>query len=461
MKKSSFLFSFLCGLLFLITGCQKLVRVEPPVDQLTTAAVFSSDEAATAAVRGIYSEIMKINNYIGNGAMTLYPGLSADEITRTTTNPAEEAFQQNAVPVNSFALQNNLWQKGYFHIYQANAVIENLARSTGLTESLRRQLLGEARFLRAFFYFYLVNLFGPVPLVTTTDYGANAVVARADTTAVYGQILFDLREAQGLLTPAYPAADRTRVNRFAATALLARVLLYLRDWPGAEAAATEVITSGVYRLSPVAGAFLPASTETILQFLPAQTQIFNSSEGFTFIPSSAAVRPNYVLTPSLLAGFEAGDARKGGWVKTVTVSGTTYNYPFKYKVRSTPSGTAKAENNVVLRLAELYLIRAEARAQQGDVPGAQADLNVVRTRAGLGPTPALDRASLLLAIEGERRVEYFAEWGHRWLDLKRTGRADAVLAPLKGANWQPTDVRYPVPLSELQLNPSLTQNPGY
>lgn len=444
-----------------ITSCKKLVTVDPPADQLTTASVFANDESATAAVRGIYSEIMKNNNYIGNGALSVYPGLTADEIVRTSVNSTDDVFANNSIPASSFILLTNLWQKAYFHIYQANAVLENLAGATGISNATKNLLAGEVKFIRAFFHFYLTNLFGAVPVVAATDYTANAAVQRVDSAAVYGQIIRDLTEAQGLLSVTYPSAERVRVNKWAAAALLARVYLYLGDWVNAENTAGAVINSGAYQLAGLNSAFLPSSTETILQFLPAITQIFNTSEAFSFLPSSATVRPPYMLTDYLLTAFEAADGRKGAWTKSVTISGVNYTYPYKYKVRTGTAGAAKSEYNVVLRLAEMYLIRAEARAQQGNPSGAQADLNTIRTRAGLSNTAAADKAVLLTAIEKERQAEFFCEWGHRWFDLKRTGRANAVLALQKSPNWQPTDVLYPVPQNEILLNPQLTQNPGY
>lgn len=443
------------------TSCRKLVTIEPPADQLTTETVFATEESALAAVRGLYSEIMRANGFIGNGAMSVFGGLSADELARTSSFPLEDAFQQNQLTPSNFYVQSAFWSKAYFHLYQANSLLENLARSTSLSDGLRRQLQGEVRFLRAFFYFYLVNLFGPVPLATTPDYRTNATLPRSDTTAVYGLILQDLGEAKALLLPAYPSAERLRVNRWAAAALLARVQLYLRNWTAAEAEATAVLSAGPYTLAPLATAFLPASPETILQWQPAQSQNFNTAEGFSFIPSGASSRPAYMLTPELVAAFETGDLRRSGWVRTVTVGGTPYHHPYKYKVRTGTAGAPKTEYNILLRLAELYLVRAEARAEQGDLAGARGDLNQVRSRAGLGPVVAVDREAVLAAITAERRVELFAEWGHRWLDLKRRGQADAVLVPLKGPFWQSTDMRYPVPQAEILSNPALTQNPGY
>jgi hypothetical protein len=116
----------------------------------------------------------------------------------------------------------------------------------------------------------------------------------------------------------------------------------------------------------------------------------------------------------------------------------------------------------VLRLAEQYLIRAEARANQNNIAGAVDDINVIRTRAGLpAVSQGVSKDQCLLAIEQERRIELFTEWGHRWFDLKRTNRADAVLSTLKSPNWQSADRLYPIPQSELETDVHLNQNPGY
>lgn len=117
---------------------------------------------------------------------------------------------------------------------------------------------------------------------------------------------------------------------------------------------------------------------------------------------------------------------------------------------------------MVMRLAEQYLIRAEARIQQGKLDDGRNDLDAIRHRAGLpNLSTSLTQPALLLAVEQERKVELFAEWGHRWFDLKRTKRADAVLGPIKGANWQSTDTLYPIPSDAIRTNANLTQNEGY
>ena len=162
--------------------------------------------------------------------------------------------------------------------------------------------------------------------------------------------------------------------------------------------------------------------------------------------------------------FEANDNRKviGKWVKSVTVNNITYYYPFKYKIGRV--NVPASEYSMVLRLAEVFLIRAEARAQQNIIDGAKFDINLIRTRAGLGNTTADDKASLLAAILHERQVELFTEWGHRWFDMKRSESLDAIMTPIctqKGGTWMTTAQLYPIPTFELGLNSNLIQNPGY
>lgn len=446
--------------LLLVAGsysCRKFVAVPDPVNQIVSDEVFKDDATATSAVAGLYSQIMSVNLHLLDGAMTVYPALSSDELYNTTTNSTLDPFTQNAIPANSPAVQTNIWRYGYNYIYQANSCIENLNAAAKLTAGIRQQLTGEMEFSRALCYFYLVNIFGDVPLVTTTGYQKNAVMARTPVADVYTQIITDLKDAQAKLNAAYPAADRGRPNKWTAAALLARVYLYRQQWQQAADAASSVINSGAYTLeSDLNKVFSPAGNGVIWELMPVQAS-YNTAEGATFIPSSATVKPPYALTTYLLNAFEPGDKRKSSWLGKNTVSGTAYYYPYKYKVRS---GTTKTEANIVLRLAEQYLIRAEAQAQLGNTTDALSDLNKIRVRAGLPALSGLNKQDCLTAIMKENRIEFFAEWGHRWFDLKRTGQADGVLGAEK-TNWQPYAAFYPIPQSELLENVNLVQNPGY
>lgn len=453
-----------CACLLLICtawffSCKKFVNVPPPVNQVVSSTVFADDATALSAVTGMYEEMMSSQNQFLTCNTTLYAGMSADELIYYTTSNREEFIKNEITQTSHAILASYFWNTPYKYIYTANVCLEGLNNSTALTPSLKTTLTGEVKFVRAFCYFYLLNFFGDVPLVTTSDYRQNAVAPRSATATVYAQIIQDLKEAQALLSPAYPSADKARPNKWAATALLARVLLYTGDWAGAEVQASAVIGSGSYSLVPnLNNVFLKGSTETIWQLAPVNT-IWNTWEGRELNPSSSSAVPPYPLTPSLLNAFTPADARKSAWVASKTLSGTTYFYPYKYKVYG--NSAPITEFYVVLRLAEQYLIRAEARANLNNTQGAMADLNVVRSRATLAGTTATDRAGLLSAIEAERRLELAFEWGHRWFDLKRTGRVNAVIGALKPATWQPTDALWPLPTSQLNANPFLVQNPGY
>lgn len=455
-SSSAFWLAVLGCLLFF--SCRKAVEADPPVGQLSTVQVFATEESARSALSGLYSQMMNSNLILSNGGMSIYPALSADELTNTAANTDQDAFRRNAVPpTNTTVLRTRLWSSAYGILYHANALLEGVASSTALSEGVKRELMGEARLVRAFYYFYLVNLFGDVPLVLGTDYRVNAALPRAPAALVYEQVIKDLQTAMELLGEGYPSGGRVRPNKWAAAALLARVHLYREQWAEAEAQATAVIGSGVYPLPALDKVFAAGSAETIWALMPVSTST-NTAEGATFIPASATARPALALTPQLLGAFTTGDGRKGAWTKTVTVGGQPYTYPYKYRIRS---GSAPyGEHNIVLRAAEQYLIRAEVRARQDRLSEALGDLNTVRQRAGLPPSTAATREALLRAIEEERQVELMTEWGHRWLDLKRWGRADAVLGAVKGG-WQPTAVLYPIPQTELLANPTLVQNPGY
>jgi hypothetical protein len=447
----------------MLTSCKKSISVEKPNHLITTDAVFSDDKTATSALMGLYSRMMQNRLYFASGAMTLYPGLSADEIYSTFPNPARDGFSDNTLLSADGIVRNDIWRFGYFHIYQANAIMEGLDGSASVSTALKQQLMGEALFVRAFCHFYLVNLFGPVPLVTTTNYQFNAALPRSEVSQVYEEIMTDLKQAQTLLSAAYPSQGRVRPNKWAATALLARVYLYQKDWAHAEEEAGAVISSGAYTLlSDLNSVFLAGSGEAIWQLMPVinNTSGNNTHEGFYFVPACATCPPDFSLRDTLVNAFEPGDARKTAWVGSKTLSSKTYYFPNKYKVRSNYPSTP-TEYSMVLRLSEQYLIRSEARAQQNNLSGALEDLNMVRRRAGLADLSLGDKDSVLRAIEHERQVELFLEWGHRWFDLKRTGRADAVLGGLKAPNWESSDMLYPIPFQEIRVNPALTQNPGY
>jgi hypothetical protein len=391
------------------------------------------------------------------------PGLSADELTSYATPVS--MYYTNSLNAN---VNNDFWSKCYKYIYQASDVAAKVMASAGIADTDKAQLTGEAYFLRAFCHFYLVNLFGDIPYITATDYAANNLVTRMPVDTVYAKLIGDLLYAQSHLSGSYPTTDRTRVNKAVATALLARAYLYDGDWADAETQASAVIGNSTYHLEDsLNNVFLVGSQEAIWQFSPNTTSYTNAPEGVNFVLSST---PQYAtgkvaLSDSLYNAFESGDLRKIKWVGSYTEDASTWHFSWKYKVNLLSQPVS--EYTVVLRLAEQYLIRAEARAQQGKIADAVADLNVIRARAALpGINANISQTECLARIQHERRVELFVEWGHRWLDLKRTGAVNTVMPAIcaaKGGSWNPDWALYPIPQVQLTTDPNMTgqQNPGY
>lgn len=443
---------------FTQSSCKKFVEINASPNLIQSDQLFANDATALSAVNGVYLQMRAVSPSFTNGTLSVYAGLCADELTTLSPVLEYDAFLKNSVLPTSTIVSSQMWGSAYRVLYRTNAIIENLQQSTGVSMAAKKQLIGEMKMVRALSYFILVNLFGDVPLIVSSDYRENEHKPKTAVNEVYQQIINDLTDAVNLLSEDYPSSGRLRPNKLAAAALLAKVYLFNSDWLNAEMLSSSVIASGRYSLpGNLNDVFKNNSVETIWQIAPAN-ESRNTVEGAVFIPSSTISIPAFSLSSALTNSFESGDLRKTSWLGVNTVNGNQYYYPFKYKRRT---ATPVDEYNIVLRLSEQYLIRSEARARQNRIAEAIADLNMVRSRAGLPNTLASDQATLLSAIISERRVELFAEWGHRWFDLKRYGLTNTILAPLKGSNWQETDILMPVPFTEIQINTSLIQNPGY
>jgi starch-binding outer membrane protein, SusD/RagB family len=447
-------------LFLLVSSCKKMIAVSPPDQLVVGNTAFESDAIALSTLTGIYSEMMNNGTQFSASGVTLYAGLCADEMSYYSPSIRDEFFKNELTPSSHGTLESVFWNPAYKYIYAANSVLEGVQHSTKLSSNVRNLLTGEAKFIRAFCFFHLVNFFGDVPLTLSTNYADNAIKGRTMKETVYGQIVSDLKDAQALLTNSYQGADRVRPNRWTATALLARTYLYRGEWALAEKEADNLLQAGVFTLaaSP-ATVFLKSSTETIWQLQTVNPAV-NTHEGNLILPPTATATPTYVLTPQLINSFEVNDQRRSMWTSTRTFQTQTIHYPSKYKVYG--NNAASTEYYVVFRLAEQVLIRSEARAEQDRLGDAITDLNTLRKRAGLPLiSNGLTKDAVLTAIEKERRSELFAEWGHRWFDLKRRHKADAVLSLLKPTTWQPSDVLFPIPSGQIRANPALTQNPGY
>lgn len=453
-----------------IWSCNKLVEVDTPVTTISNESVFSSDANAIAAVTGLYVAAAGSQFY----ELTSRLGLLADEYSLASQgNPSYAAYYTNNLsPVN---YGTEFWAL-YNPIYRANEAIDRITAATTLTSKIKQQLIGECKFMRALYYFYLINLYGDVPLILSTDYDLSSRFSRTPQADVLKQIKLDLSDAYTMLSSDYldqtliaTTTERLRPTKWAAAALLSRLFLYSGQWTDAENQASLLINNTMFSLSSLSTTFKTVgpggNKEAIWQIQPINSPWVPEATLFILPTSGPSLSQPIYLRPSLMNEFETGDMRKTNWVGNVTTSsGATYYYPFKYKIKAATT-PALQEYIMMFRLAEQYLIRAEARAQQNKLTESIADLNIVRNRAGLGNViTGPNQQNLLNIIYHERQIEFFSELGHRWFDLKRTGNLDAVMAtiaPTKGGTWMPFKQLFPIPNTDIQADVNLRQNSGY
>jgi starch-binding outer membrane protein, SusD/RagB family len=466
-------------------SCKKMIEVDGPPTSINEENVFKNDATAIALITGVYINMSNDNIDFLNGTsrITFYPALSADELSVSSNSISDEVigFYQNNIKSDQISI--NFYEKSYKAIYTVNAALDGLTKSASITQAVKNQLLGEAYFIRAFYYFNLTNMFGGVPLIVNTDYSQTLSLSKASVSDVYAQIRADLMTAQGLLNPEYltgsllqNTTERVRPNKFTATALLARLYLYMKEYANAEVEATKVIDHKVfYDTIPLSEMFQKNSKETIWAIQPVGIDANrNTGEGMLWlIPETGFDGTRlYYLDKEFLKVFETGDLRRKIWIDSILLQGTYYKFSAKYKVGQV--NTPTVEYPIILRLAEQYLIRAEARIQQDKVAEGIADLNVLRMRSTDAAAPidqqlkrlqtSISKDAAITYVLHERQVELFTEWGHRWLDLRRSGTIDAVMAAAavrKGGIWNSNKALYPFPFTQLQSNSNLVQNPGY
>ncbi|MCD9015446.1 RagB/SusD family nutrient uptake outer membrane protein [Parachryseolinea silvisoli] len=445
--------------------------VEPTKSLIGKDKVFSNDVTATSAITGIYASMYSNTANFASGSINSVAslaGLSADEFRCYADYNDLDVFNRfQIVSTNPFVL--SLWTSMYNAIYSSNSALTGLGASTSLTTEVKQQLTGEAYFIRAFAHFYLVNLFGDVPIVTTIDSDANSDLTKRPVSEVYDQIVSDLMVSRSLLSDSYVSDGRVRPNRATADALLARVYLYLENWSKASEFSSAIISDPQYGVESIDLVFTSESDEAIWQLMPEGLTI-NTNEGNLLVLQTAPIYSNQplALNPEIIQKFDAQDARLSNWVGQIEEEGVSYWYSFKYKIPfggvATMPPVPLSEYGMVFRLAEQYLIRSEARLHLSERDGAIEDLNVLRGRAGLALLDSSDGLltldSLTIEVANERVRELFTEWGHRWLDVKRTGKADEVFS--NRPNYLPDFKRYPIPQEELDRNPKLgKQNDGY
>jgi len=447
--------------LTLSSGCKKYLEIPDPTNSLTVEAAFKEKGTIDAMMTGMYGVA---SNTFGFPLMYI----------RTSENMSDNYFNPNAnfdemlglmLPTNSWVAY--LWSALYQNIYTDNVIIEHLPAvpSSVLDESTNRSYMGAALTMRAWSQYYLACTWGNVPLITGSDVLANNKLGQTPVADVYAQVITDLKSAIDNLPSAGAGDPRYIDNKYIPEAILAKVNLTMGNWQEAEAAATDVIENGGYSLDVLEHAFFRGSTETIYALgsnAVATDYNVNIAAGQDFVLPPFDFYANYITTqvsPSLDAAFEDGDLRKTAW--TTVIAARTFQYKYVYTFIDTPE-PGKEQDFVFMRLGELLLLRAEARAQQGNISGAAEDLDQIRIRAGLANTTASSKETMLDAILHERQVELFQE-GCRWEDLKRFGKADEVLSSIdyKAQNYKPYMKLWPIPKNELIINPNLVQNEGY
>lgn len=453
-----------------------------PENTITEGNFYTSEAQLQQALNDVYRQLGRA--YDARSLADYYGELASDNTQILSSSGGDGAHNY----IINFTLRPDKmnWDDAYNGIFVCNNIIEILEATTIITDSDRKAgMIGEARLIRALLYFNLVRIFGDVPLVTktiTADEGYDYL--RESAESVYGQIIDDLLFAKMALPEAYAGEDVGRATSYAAAAILAKVYLTKGNPEAAESELAYIIGSGRYSLDANNDGTVDAedyrhlfaedtknckSSILEVQYMSG-LNAFNSQHQNMYTPFNSAfhlpgqtqtVRGEGMNTPTddLIAEFEAGDPRLAASIEPGYIDLTTglfVEYPYTRKFYDSNILYA-GQNFEIIRYADVLLMHAE-------VTGDPTYLNMVRARAGL---PAFGSASypsdlyptLERAIEHERRVELCFEF-HRFFDLVRTGRAVEVMKP-KGYNITQEKLLFPVPQDAIDVNPKLTQNPGY
>jgi hypothetical protein len=488
----------------LFGACKKDWLSPNPENQLVAAdSTFIKPENAVKFVNACYTNLLTWQessfSWMGVASIT------SDEADKGS-DPGDlgaDKDQMDAITYTSTSLSvSEVWKGNYQGISNCNQAIENVPKYN-IDENLKNRLSGEARFIRAFYFFNLVRCFGDVPLVDKViDANIPSDLDKANTRVskdkIYELIESDLNFAISVLPAQYPATDIGRATKGAATGLLAKVSLYEKKWQQSYDLTEQIINGevGNYSMatdySTIWREIGENSSESLFEIqgkmgIPiAGVQQYCSTQGirgakFTFVGingrDTSAFSGWGFNTPSedLLNAYEPGDKRKKATIMQVgdtlfdniiivSAANPQYNYKaYISKYLETYNGNDDYTNkNVrILRMGEIYLINAEAANELGNTSKAQESVNMVRNRAGLGNTTAASQSDLREAIWKERWMELAMEYD-RFFDLIRQGRAGQVLRA-QGKNFvDGKNEVFPIPQSEIDASGGkLTQNPGY
>jgi hypothetical protein len=466
----------LLGLVF-FTGCKEDFLDVPPPSSLTGETFFRNQADAEAVVAAAYKPLINTGNY----AKAMEAPL--DDIVIFNTQGLN--LDSWSIDANE-AITDDLWQNGYEGVFRANIVLQEVPKITSIPQAVRDRMVGEARFLRALYYFQLTNNFGEIPLVTTADPAdpSKAAIAKSPVTDVYKLIVDDLTQAMTLLPGSYAAADVGRATKWAAQALLGKVYLFSKNYPLAETNLKAVIDGGPFTLLPNFSDLLikDNNAESIFEIQFADISGQGTSRITNDYPQGQGGFANLLPTQSLVNEFEtyAGPTAINGRDPRLFYSIFRQGDPYDavsptFQATWTPTGYSRKKgmfpvirtnngnlglNFPIIRLADVLLMYAEA-ANENNKPLLALDaINKVRDRPSvkMPPVVAVTKAQIFAAIVHERRVELAFEY-HRLDDLRRWGLAQQYLGPL--GYTSPKNQYFPIPQQELQTNPKLVQNPGY
>lgn len=458
MKILRYIFLTLIATTFL-SSCKKHLDPTPANFVSDADPIFDATSSQTA-LRGVYRQLGS-SGYYGENYVTLGFFPTGDVKNLTTGGAA------NLVNVNFRADDVNFnaaWVAIYLTINRANNVITRVpaVQDPTFTDAAKNQIIGEAKFIRALAYFDIARAWGGAQIVLkpTTSIDNIPQVKRSTLDQTYDQVEKDLNEAETVLPD---ALNRIRVTKRTVWALKARLYLYRKQWDKAEEYASKLIALNDYELvKPFSAWFandVVATRESIFELeysavnpstIRQQMQHPTNGGTYRYAPTDKFVQ---LLNDPLVSGG------RSALIGKVVQSGTTLWFGnLYYRKNSTDPA-------YIFRIAEMYLIRAEARAQLNtavSLIGSLADLNKVRDRAGVPSSSAATQADLLLAVENERRIE-FAWEGHRWFDLARTVRAKVVLEAIDpNIKVDAHELVFPIPITQIQLDrQNLEQNPVY
>ncbi|MDR1331220.1 MAG: RagB/SusD family nutrient uptake outer membrane protein [Tannerella sp.] len=441
---------FAAAILFL--SCDDLLTPEPTASVSDSKSIYD-EKSAGAALNGAYSQLMS-SGYYGLD-FDIAPYLFADNVKFVGIQTYYKAFVRlnNYGPATLQSDNSSLsgtWTAIYRTVNKTNHIIEKVDGVTddNFTRDERNAILGQAYFIRALSYFDLTRFWGGVQIVTkpTTSPEDVSNIQRSSLEDTYRQIESDLKKAEELLLP---TDSRIYVDLGTVQALTARIALYREQWEKAEAYSSFVISNSKYSLVKPYSVFFTteASPESIFELNFTTTQ--TNPAGHWWRPSELGGRYEVTLNETVI-GLLEDPAVGGNRADIITVaekSKQIYNGMYWRSGQNNPA--------YLFRIAEQYLIRAEARAHLNKFEESRADINAVRNRADVPDIETSEyntRAKALQAIETERRLEFAVE-NHRFFDLRRTGRLATVLGETEG-------YLFPIPIDEITKDPSLTPNPS-